>query len=98
MKSLVRAGRGPVPAGVAALAAVEEGVEIDELAGERVLVGGHGAGEHGQPRIAVADLEIAQHLIVGAVLLDDVDHVADVAARRKAKVAASLAGVLGVRQ
>jgi hypothetical protein len=45
-----------------------------------VMVGGHGAGEQVQLRIAVAPAEVAQHLVVSAVLLDDVDDVADAAA------------------
>ena len=69
---------GPVPAGVAALAGIEEGVEVDELAGERMMVWRHRRSEDRQFGIAVAHGEIPEDLIVGAVLLDDVDHVPDV--------------------
>ncbi len=41
-------------------------------------VGGHRVWKLGDGRVAVADFEVAEHLVVGAVLLDDVDHVLDV--------------------
>jgi hypothetical protein len=55
-----------------------------------VLIGGHGAAEHRQLRIPVAHLEVSQHLVVGAVLFDDVDHVMDVLAQERHGLAAVL--------
>ena len=50
-------------------------VEEDELADELVLVGRHLLAEDAQGRVAVAFGDVAEDLVVGAVLLDDVDHV-----------------------
>ncbi len=45
------------------------------MAGELVMIGGEGLGKFGERRIAVAALEIAEHLIVGAIFLNDVNDV-----------------------
>ena len=58
-------------------AAAVEVVEQDELLGQRVLVRRDVAAEQRQARIAVALLQIAEHLIVGAVLFHDEEHVLD---------------------
>jgi ribosomal protein S16 len=54
-----------------------EVVEEHETLCQPVGVGGHVAPEQRQRRIAVALREIAEHLVVGAVLSDDVEHVLD---------------------
>ena len=65
-----------MPVGAVAAGGIEV-VEQHELLGQPVLVRRHVFAEHHQRRIAVALLHVAQHLIVGAVLLDDEDHVLD---------------------
>ena len=50
-------------------------VEQDELFGERMEVRRHGPAEDGEVRRAVALRHVAEHLIVGSILLDDVDDV-----------------------
>ena len=77
MSELARRG-APGPAVRADLAGVVEVVERDEVRGERMQVGRRGLRELGERRVAVALREVAEHLIVGAVLLDDVDDVLDV--------------------
>ena len=58
-------------------------VEQDVFAGELVVVGGHRLAVNGELRIAVAGglaagiPEVAQHLVVGAVFLDDVEDILD---------------------
>jgi len=59
------------------VAAVIEIIENAELASKLVLVRSDVLAIHGERRIAVTDSQIAEHLIVGAILLDDVDDVAD---------------------
>jgi hypothetical protein len=54
-----------------------EVVEQHELLGERVLVRRHVASEERQAGIAVALLQITEHLIVGPVLFHDEEHVRD---------------------
>ena len=57
------------------IAAVIEIIENAELASELVLVGSDVLAVHGERRVAVSGGEIAEDLIVGAILLDDVDDV-----------------------
>src|SRR5580700_7082581 len=57
--------------------AVVEIVEHAELPGELVLVRSDVGAIDGERRVAVADLQIAEDLIKGAVLFDDVDDVLD---------------------
>ena len=52
-------------------------VEQHPLIGDGVMIRRDVLSEDRKPRIAVALLHIAEHLIVGAILLDDVDHVLD---------------------
>src|SRR5262249_10345224 len=52
-------------------------VQQDELAGDLMVVGSYLFTEDGEPRIAVALAEVAQHLVVGAILLDDVEDMLD---------------------
>ena len=54
-----------------------EVVEQDELAGERVMVGRDVFAEETQLTLAIPLRHVAEHLIVSAVLLDDVDAVFD---------------------
>ena len=54
-----------------------EVVEHAELARQRMGVGRHAIAKQTQRRIAVAALEVAENLIVRAVLADDVEHVLD---------------------
>ncbi len=54
-----------------------EVVQQHELARQPVVVRRHFFSEQREGRIAVADAEITEHLVIGAVLLDDVDDVAD---------------------
>ena len=64
-----------------------------------MLVGRHFAAENGQARIAVAALHVAEHLVVGAVLLDDVQDVLDGRAGADAgRNNARLARLLGLNQ
>ena len=57
-------------------------VQQHELLGQLVMVGRHVAAEHHQRRVAVAPGQVAEDLVVGAVLLDDVEDVLD---RRRAR-------------
>ena len=57
--------------------AVIEIVEHAKLQREFVLVGSDVLAVHGERRIAVADFQIAQYLIVGSVFLEHVDDVLD---------------------
>src|ERR1700733_13174430 len=52
-------------------------VERHEVPRERVSVGSHVLAEQGESRIAIADSQIAENLVIGAVLTDDIDHVLD---------------------
>ncbi len=54
-----------------------EVVEQHELADQGVVVGRDGLGEQADARLAVAFGHVAEDLVVGAVLLDDVDDVLD---------------------
>jgi hypothetical protein len=54
-----------------------EVVEQHELAGERVRVRRDLLSEQGQVRVAVPLRQVAQDLVVGAVLADDVEDVLD---------------------
>ena len=58
-------------------AAAIQVVEQHELLGQRVLVRRDVAAEERQARVAVALLQVAEHLIVGAVLFHDEEHVLD---------------------
>src|SRR5215472_5378110 len=49
-------------------------VQSNELLSQRVLVGSHVAAENSQSRIAIAFGKIAEYLVVGAVLFDDVNN------------------------
>ena len=82
-----RVGQGPVPGDVVGVvrhrrpgvavgrdvAVAVEVVEQDELLGQLVVVGRDLAAEHHQRRVAVAPGDVAEDLVVGPVLLDDVD-------------------------
>jgi hypothetical protein len=57
--------------------AIVEIVEHAELQREFVLVGRDVCAIHGERWIAVAHRQVAENLIVGAIFLEDVDHVAD---------------------
>ena len=59
------------------LAVAIQVVEQHELAGELVVVGRHLLAEHHELGIAVPFFDVAEHLIVGAILFDDVNHVFD---------------------
>src|SRR5882757_2383518 len=52
-------------------------VEHSELQRELVLVGRDLGSIKGKGRVAVTRLQIAEHLIVGAILFDHIDHVLD---------------------
>ena len=52
-------------------------VEGHKLAGDGVLVGSYAFTKNSDRRIAITRLEIAKHLVVGAVFLDDVEDVFD---------------------
>ena len=52
-------------------------IEQHELIRQRVRVGRHVPAVHDERRIARALADVAEHLIVGAVLADDEDHVLD---------------------
>ena len=56
------------------VAAVVEIVENPELPRQLVLIGSDLLAVHGERWIAVGFGEIAEHLIVGAIFLNDVDH------------------------
>ncbi len=68
-------GHRPVVAVGAHFGVHEEAVEQPEPVGERVMVHRDGSREEHEARIPVALRVVAEHLIVGAVFLDDVDHV-----------------------
>ena len=55
----------------------EEVVEDDELLRQRVGVRCHVAAVHDEARVSVSPRQIAEHLVVRAILLDDEYHVAD---------------------
>src|SRR5713101_8471289 len=76
-----RGGR-PVPAFAADPAAGIKIVEGDELPRELVMIGSERLGKKCEPRITVAFLEVAEHLVIGAVLLQDVDDVVDARAKK----------------
>ncbi len=65
-------------------------IEQHELPGQPVVIRGDFLAENGEPRVAVALTEIAQHLVVGAIFLDDVEHVLD--GRPNADVAGNNSG------
>ena len=50
-------------------------IEQDELAGQLVLVGRNALAENAEGGIAVALFHVTQHLVVSAVLLDDIHDV-----------------------
>ena len=71
----------PVVAVGADVRVIEEAVEAAEPRDERVLVRRDGRAEHHERRIAVGARDVAQHLIVRPVFLDDVDDVFERAVR-----------------
>ena len=60
----------------------EEAVEQAETLGERVMIGAHVAREIDERCVAVARAHVPEHLIVGAILFDDIDHVRERRVRR----------------
>src|ERR1019366_1225549 len=74
-------GGGPVLAVGGDIAVDVEIVEQDEFARQFVQVGGDVFPEEDQRGVAVALFHVAQHLVVGAVFLDDVDDVLNVGER-----------------
>src|SRR5438046_1453535 len=69
-------GSGPDVPLRADLGISEEAVEEAEAPRQRVMVRGDGdVGEVDEAGVAVTLLHVAEHLIVGAILFDDVDHV-----------------------
>ena len=70
-------GGGPDVAVSGDFSTVVEIVEHAELQGELVLVGRDVGAVHGERAVAVADFQVAEDLIVGAIFFDDVDHVLD---------------------
>ncbi len=68
---------GPGPAVIADFGGVIEVIERDEVARQVVLIRRERLAKLSQSRIAVADLQVAQDLVVGPVFLDDEDHVLD---------------------
>ena len=54
-----------------------EVIEEHELTSQLVVIRRDGIAQDGQLRLSLAALEIAEHLIVGAVLFDHIDHVLD---------------------
>lgn len=72
---------GPVPSRIAALAGDKEIIERDEVAGQGVVIRAQILGEESEMRVAVANLKVAEYLIVGPVFLDDVDDVTNVFAQ-----------------
>src|SRR5207302_3896147 len=58
-------------------------VEVDEALGQAMLIGCDRAWKLRERRIAIADAEITEHLIVRAVLLDDVNDVPDPRTQRR---------------
>src|SRR5207247_10830636 len=66
---------GPLVAVGRDLAVHVEIVEQHPATGDRVRVGGDAVVEDRQARIAVPAGDVAEHLVVGPVLPDDVDHV-----------------------
>ena len=91
----------PVVAVDAHLAVAIEVVQQHVVAGQLVVVGRDVLAVHDECRIAVARraalgiLEIAEHLVVGAVLLDDVEHVLDGAFPARLVGNAAIAGHRG---
>ena len=75
-------GRAPLPAVLADLARAAEVVQVDESLRERVEVGRDHLRELRDARVAVAALDVAEDLVVGAVLFHDVDHVMDAVVQR----------------
>jgi len=71
-----------LPAVHADLAAAIEVVEIDELLREGVKVRCRRLAVQGQGRIAIADRQIAEDLVIGTVLFDDVNDVLDVLSQK----------------
>src|ERR1700730_14879645 len=70
-------GIGPGMVILAHLAITKEVVQQNESLGQRVMVGRDFASENSEPWIAIAARFVAQHLIVGPIFLDDVQHMVD---------------------
>ena len=68
-------GRRPWVTVIADFRIHEESVEDAEALRERVMVGRDGSREVREGRVAIGSRQVTEHLIVGPVLLDDVDHV-----------------------
>ena len=82
--------RGPYVSVAGDFAGIEEVVEHAKLQGELVLIGRYPVAEHRHFRIAIAHrlavlFEVSQNLIIGAVFLDDINHVVDAALRSACK-------------
>ena len=75
-------GRAPLPAVLADLARAAEVVQVHEPLRQRVEVGRDRLRELGDARVAVAALDVAEDLVVRAVLFHDVDHVVDAVVQR----------------
>src|ERR1035441_5386585 len=71
--------RTPWPTVATGFSGVEEVVEQHEPLRQRMQAGRDSLAKQHQARVAVTLRYIAKHLIVGAVLLDDVDHMRDLA-------------------
>src|SRR5262249_48994588 len=69
--------RCPVPTDAADLAGIQEIVQRYKFAGNRMMIRRQGLGEFREGRISIAGFEIAEHLIVGPVLLDHLDYMLD---------------------
>ena len=89
---VVRHRRPGVAVGRDVAVAIEV-VEQHELLGQLVMVGRDVAAEHHQRRVAVAARHVAEDLVVGPILLDDVEHVLD---RRRLADLGRNGGFLGV--
>ena len=68
---------GPRPAVIADFGGVIEVVERDEVSRQVVLIRRVRLSKLGQIRIAIADFQVTQNLVVGPVFLDDEDDVLD---------------------
>lgn len=70
-------GGAPRPAVVAGFSAGAEVIECDEGLRQVMLIRRNRLSEQSHRRIAVAAAEVAENLVVGSVLLEDIDHVLD---------------------
>jgi hypothetical protein len=72
-------------------------VEQHELARQLVMVGTGIFLKKTQRRIAFALAEVTQHLIVGAILFDDIEHMLDGGGNTRGILVEHLIGIRGVR-